>query len=356
MKKRVAKIIAVLLAAGVLTGCGSDADKPLNQMNVGKYVTLGDYNNLNISVTPAEVTDEQVEQAMISAYMNYVSAEAGGVTDRAVEMGDTVNIDYEGKKDGVAFAGGTAAGDLLTIGSNRFIAGFEDGLVGVMPGETVDLDLRFPDGYGNTELAGQDVVFTVTVNFILPEITGIEDMKDEVMPFIDFADLSTVEEFRQYAYDSLVEMAQEDYIAELQNAIMDELVAQSEFKSLPKGMLEESRKTLTENIENVAAQLGVSSDALVSAYYNGMSVEEFVETYAAQGVKQNLAFQAVANKEGLTVDDDELQSLLEEYISNGGYGSVEEFLGEVSKEDFRNYFMSEKVLEYLMEKVQANNN
>lgn len=356
MKKRVAKIMAMLLAAGVLTGCGSDADKPLNQLDVDKYVTLGDYNNLNISVAPAEVTDEQVEQAMISAYMDYVSAEAGGVTDRTVEVGDTVNIDYEGKKDGVAFAGGTAAGALLTIGSNKFIAGFEDGLVGVMPGETVDLNLRFPDGYGNAELAGQDVVFTVTVNFILPEITGIEDMQDEVMPLIDFADVSTVEEFRQFAYHSLLEMAQEDYVAELQNAIMDALVAQSEFKSLPKEMLEESRKTLTENIENVAAQLGASSDALVSAYYNGMSVEEFVETYASQGVKQNLAFQAVANKEGLTVDDDELQSLLDEYTSNSGYSSVDEFLGEASKEDFRNYFMSEKVLAYLMEKVQANNN
>lgn len=356
MKKRVAKIMAVLLAAGVLTGCGSDANKPLNQLDVDKYVTLGDYNNLNISVAPAEVTDEQVEQAMISAYMDYVSAEAGGVTDRTVEVGDTVNINYEGKKDGVAFAGGTAAGALLTIGSNRFIAGFEDGLVGVMPGETVDLNLRFPDGYGNAELAGQDVVFTVTVNFILPEITGIEDMQDEVMPLIDFADLSTVEEFRQFAYDSLVEMAQEDYIANLQNAIMDALVAQCEFKSLPEAMLEESRKTLTANLEDVASQIGASSDALVSAYYNGMSVEDFVETYAPQGVKQNLAFQAVANKEGLTVDDDELQSLLDEYTSNSGYSSVDEFLGEASKEDFRNYFMSEKVLAYLMEKVQANNN
>lgn len=356
MKKRVAKIMALLLAAGMLTGCGSDADKPLSQLDVDKYVTLGDYNNLNVSVTPAEVTDEQVVEVMISVYSDYVSAEAGGIIDRAVEAGDTVNIDYVGTKDGEAFAGGSAAGALLTIGSNRFIAGFEDGLIGVMPGETVDLDLRFPDEYGNAELAGQDVVFTVTVNYIMPVITGIEDMKDEVMPFIDFTDLSTVEELRQFVYDTLLEMAQEDYITELQNAIMDELVAQCEFKSLPETMLEESRKTLTENLENVAAQLGASTDAFVSAYYNGMSVEDFVETYAPQGVKQNLAFQAVANKEGLTVDDEELQALLEEYTSNSGYDSVEAFLGEVSKEDFRNYFMSEKVLEYLTENVQANNN
>lgn len=355
MKKRVAKVMAMLLAVGVLAGCGSDGDKPLGQLNVDKYVTLGDYNNLNVSVTPEEVTEEQVELTMIDIYLDYVSAEAGGITDRAVEVGDTINLDYVGKKDGVAFANGSAKGDQLTIGSGRFIDGFEDGLIGVMPGETVDLDLRFPDGYGNPDLAGQDVVFTVTVNFIMPEIAGIEDLQDEVMPYIEFADSSTVEEFRQFVYDALLEVAQENYTAELQSAIIDELVAQCEFKSLPEGMLEESRKTLTENLENVAAQLGATSEAVVS-YYNGMSVEEYVETYASQGVKRNLAFQAIANNEGLAVDDEELQAALEEYVANSGFASEEAFLGDATKEDFRDFLMIQNVIDYLVEKVQANNN
>lgn len=355
MKKRIAKVMAMLLAVGVLAGCGSDGDKPLGQLNVDKYVTLGDYNNLNVSVTPEEVTEEQVELTMIDIYLDYVTADAGGITDRAVEVGDTINLDYVGKKDGVAFANGSAKGDQLTIGSGRFIDGFEDGLIGVMPGETVDLDLRFPDGYGNPDLAGQDVVFTVTVNFIMPEIAGIEDLQDEVMPYIEFADSSTVEEFRQFVYDALLEVAQENYTAELQSAIIDELVAQCEFKSLPEGMLEESRKTLTENLESVAAQLGATSEAVVS-YYNGMSVEEYVETYASQGVKRNLAFQAIANNEGLAVDDEELQAALEEYVANSGFASEEAFLGDATKEDFRDFLMIQNVIDYLVEKVQANNN
>ena len=88
------------------------------------------------------------------------------VEKSVVESGDTVNIDFEGKKDGVAFDGGTSQGYNLTIGSGSFIDGFEDGLIGVNVGDTVDLNLTFPEGYQNADLAGQDVVFTVTVNFI----------------------------------------------------------------------------------------------------------------------------------------------------------------------------------------------
>ena len=88
--------------------------------------------------------------------------------DRAVETGDTVNIDYEGKKDDVAFDGGTAQGYDLTIGSGSFIAGFEDGLIGAAPGETRELALSFPEDYKvNPDLAGTDVVFTATVNSLL---------------------------------------------------------------------------------------------------------------------------------------------------------------------------------------------
>lgn len=92
---------------------------------------------------------------------------------RAVEEGDTVAIDYVGKKDGVAFEGGTGSYD-LTIGSGAFIDGFEDGLIGHTIGETVDLNLTFPEDYGSEDLAGQDVVFTVTINGIYDN-TGEED-------------------------------------------------------------------------------------------------------------------------------------------------------------------------------------
>lgn len=348
MKKSFWSVVWVLLAAVLSAGCGADEDKPLNEMDVEKYVTLGDYTNLTVDVEPGTVDEAYLDQLMLATYYNYVTEE-DGITDRTVQIGDTVNIDYEGKKDGVAFAGGTAAGASLTIGSGEFIDGFEDGLVDVMPGETVDLDLTFPKGYGNADLAGQAVVFTVTVNYIMP---GLDDMKDSVVSDMGIEGVGTVEEFRQYAYDYLDSYMQNDYTVRLQNAIIDELIAQSIFGEIPEPMVEAGRQALTENIENIAVANGVTAEFYTNYVYQ-MSVEEFVNTYAEDGVKQELVLQAIANREGLSVSDEELQSQLEEYTSNAGYASEEEFLGGSSKEDFRDYLMTEKVLQFLTEQIQS---
>ena len=318
-----------------------DASLNLNETDVEQYVTLGDYRSI-----AASVAEDYLNALVLNTHNAYVTKE-DGITDRAVEIGDTVDIDYEGKKDGVAFAGGTAAGASLDIGSGQFIAGFEEGLIGVMPGETVDLDLTFPEGYGNADLAGQAVVFTVTVNYINP---GLDDMKDSVVPNIGIEDVNTVEELWQYACDYLRYGAQDSLITGLQNAIVDELIAQSTFEKLPETYVEAGRQTLTENLESIADSYGFTADEYTKYVYQ-MSAEDFVNTYAEEGVKRDFILQAIANKEGLNVSDEELQSLLEEYASYAGYASVEEFMGETPKEDFRNYFMNEKVFEFLIDQA-----
>ena len=223
MKKKTAGLAAVFLTVGMLAACGesTETNQDLKQMKVDKYVTLGDYSNLSVSVAPAAVDGEQWDELLLAVYQGGVTADNGGITDRAVETGDTVLIDYEGKKDGVAFAGGTAKNANLTIGSHRFIDGFEDGLVGVMPGETVDLNLTFPEGYDNAELDGQDVVFTVTVHCILP---GADEMEDAVVASLEIEEVGTVEELRQYVYDYLMEQAEVNYTYSVKDALISELM------------------------------------------------------------------------------------------------------------------------------------
>lgn len=163
MKKKTLGLLVAVLSVCMLAGCGAkDAgdgtgtstgagteSTALKDMDVDKYVTLGEYKGLEVSVDTVEVDEDEWDTLVNNVYYGNITAENGGIMDRAVETGDTVNIDYEGKKDGVAFDGGTAQGYDLTIGSGSFIAGFEDGLIGVMPGEIVDLDLTFPENYGN---------------------------------------------------------------------------------------------------------------------------------------------------------------------------------------------------------------
>ena len=118
-------------------------------MKVEKYVTLGEYTGLPAQLPSADVDEAQIEELFKALYLDSVTPDMG-ITDRQVVAGDIVNIDYEGKKDGVAFAGGTDSGAQLEIGSGHFIPGFEDGLIGAAPGETRDLELLFPENYCTT--------------------------------------------------------------------------------------------------------------------------------------------------------------------------------------------------------------
>lgn len=343
MRKKMFGAVALLSAAAILGGCGAEKELPLYQMDVDKYVTLGDYNNLEVSAEDYGVDEDEWRDWLTSVYANYATEELAAV-DRAVEEGDTVNIDYEGKLDGVAFDGGTDQGAALTIGSGQFIDGFEEGLIGVMPGETVDLNLTFPESYGNADLAGKETVFTVTVNYVIPG--NEEEMRDEVVQTMGLESLNvtTVAQLKDYLYELLEEDAQDEMESELLNS----LVAKSVFQELPSYMVDSYKTILTRNVEYSAEQYGIAADTYTTYFY-GMTCEEYVDTYVEDMVRQDIALQAVANREGLAVDDEELEASLQSYADQGGYSSIEEFLGDYSREEYRNYFMNEKVLDYLRE-------
>lgn len=344
MKKKLISVLTAVLAVGMLSGCGSKKeDTVLKEMEVDSYVTVGEYKGLKVNVAPAAVDKAELETLVNDIYSSYVTVENGGITDRAVEVGDTVNIDYEGKKDGVAFDGGTATGQSLTIGSGQFIDGFEEGLVGVMPGETVDLNLTFPEAYHSADLAGQAVVFTVTVNFIAPT-----EMDDAVVATMGIENVTNVEELNQYANDYLYQNALYNYEANVQNAVMDAFMQSCEFKEVPEALVEKYETASRENITATATSYGMDADTFTTYYY-GMDMETFVTTYSEEAVKQDIAMQWVANQENLNITDEELDTILLEQAQAYGYATVEEFLGETSKEDYREYFLYDKVLEFLVE-------
>ena len=148
-----------LAAALLLAGCsaGTDGEEYLGT------VALAEYKGVKVNVIPAEVTDEEVEnriQSVLSQNQEEVEV------DRAAEDGDVVNIDYTGYQDGEEFVGGSAEGEDLTLGSGSMIDGFEEGIVGLKKGDTKELTLTFPEDYREQALAGQEVVFDITVNSV----------------------------------------------------------------------------------------------------------------------------------------------------------------------------------------------
>ena len=158
MKKKIIAALGGICTVVVMTGCG-------NKGISNDKITIKQYKGLEVEkVDPVEVTDTDVEDSINSTLQT--KSTQNDITDRPAQEGDVVTIDYEGKKDGVAFDGGTAQDQQLELGSGSFIDGFEDGIVGHNIGETFDLNLTFPEDYKSEDLAGQAVVFTVTLDKI----------------------------------------------------------------------------------------------------------------------------------------------------------------------------------------------
>ena len=157
MKKTISILAVALMIAVLFCSCKKDMGRMNYNYDMSKIVELDTF---EIEVDPSSDNYKEYYSEKVSEML------VGKLTQGKVQKDDIANIDYVGKKDGVAFEGGTANGYDLKIGSGSFIAGFEDGLIGAEIGSTVDLNLTFPENYGNEELNGADVVFTVTVNSV----------------------------------------------------------------------------------------------------------------------------------------------------------------------------------------------
>lgn len=324
-------------------GAAADEEIPeeayLNGIHAEDYVKLGEYKGIELTMAGPEVTDEQMD-----SYIDYMLCIN---PDRAVIEGDTVNIDYAGTMDGVAFDGGTASGQDLLIGSGQFVPGFEDGLIGARIGETVELNLTFPENYYEG-MAGKDVVFTVTVN----SITAAEpqELTDAYVQRLDIG-LDTVDEYRQYVYDLLYEDAVASHEMEIEDAAVAAAFEQCEFTGEPpQAMVERHVEMLTSNLTSQAAAYGLTLAQMMQMSY-GMDEETYLEEFQNQAVeyaKQQIMIKAIADAEGLQVTEEEFRKEMET-LAESGYGTADELMDAVDAESYKEYMLGMKVLELLRE-------
>lgn len=346
MKKKIILAAAVTLLAGMVSACGKDTAY-LSGIKASDYVTLGEYKGVEVTQPEPEVTDEYVD-----SYIEYLRTQRTvmvEVTDRkTVQEGDTVNIDYAGYRDGVAFEGGTAQGADLTIGSGRFIEGFEEGLIGTNVGDTVTLDLAFPADYDpNPDLAGAAVEFEVTVNSI--SVAETPELTDEFVKEFGIEECSTVEELRAYVYDAFYAEAVSLYDDAVASDITQAVMAGSIFSQPPEKMVERYRNMLIESMTAQATSYGMNLDTFMMTYYN-MDTDSYLEVFQEDATKmaqQYIMFQAIADAEGISPTKDEVAAAMEEQVTEFGYESVEAFKEEVGEEVFYEYLVSDKAMEFL---------
>lgn len=331
----------------------------LSYLDVDDYVDIAqaDYMGVEVTVEAPYVSDSQVEDAIQSALA--ANPDRTEIANRAAQEGDLTDISYVGKKDGVAFDGGTADNYELELGSGQFIDGFEDGVVGMKVGETKDLNLTFPDNYGNAELAGADVVFTVTLNKIY-ELSKPE-LNDDFVAGLGIADVATVEEYRQYLYDNYMEDAQEQYETDLQNAVMDAVYANASFKGEASEMKARYHDRIVNNnysyLSTMAAMYGVDLESLLGATWVEYVAanEDQIQASAEMAANQILLAQKIAENEGLTVTQEEIEADLEEQAGAYGYDSAEAFkemMGDEIK-GYDEYLVMQKVIDFLVENAHV---
>ena len=377
MKKKWLKAMgAAFVLTLALAGCGNDAEPQestaaaeesaaeteteeekvypqeayLDNLNVADYVELGDYIGVEVAVAPAEVTDDQVEVYIASALD--ANKEKNEITDRAAENGDLVDITFVGTKDGEAFEGGTGENYEMTLGSGGYIEGFEEGIVGMKTGETKDLNLTFPIPYNNNpSLAGADVVFTITMNHIYEEVTP--EFDDDFVAGLELEGVTTAEEYRQYAYDNLMSVAEAQRETEVETAVLQAVSANATFKAVPEAMVERYYDRLVSNLTYQASMYGMDLETFL-LYGTGLSQEEYeaeMQASAEEAVKQILVLEAIAEKEGMTVTQEDIEADLEENAASYGYESAEEYKEALGSElqGYGEYLMTECMTDYVVE-------
>ncbi len=306
------------------------------------------YKGVEVENIVHEVTDEDVEEEIkmvLDRHSRLVDVEDG-----TVELSDTVNIDFKGLLDGEAFEGGSMEGHNLKIGSNSFIPGFEEGLIGKKSGEEVNIDVTFPEEYHEESLAGKPVVFEVKINSI--QRKELPTLDDEFVG--DISEFETVDEYKEDLKKVMIEQAENADKAALRDKIVEKVVELADF-DMPNGLVEsETDRMVNEFDYQLRSQgLGLSDFLKMSS----STIEDFrseVRETAEARAKSALVLAKVAELENISCSDEELDEELSKYAKDSSM-ELEEFKKAVNSyalDEIRDSIEVRKVIDLLVDNAK----
>lgn len=285
--------------------------------NVDKYITIGEYKGLTLDNTVDAITDDDV-QAQIDQDLQ---DKAEPVSDGAKE-GDLVTVNYVGTKNGQTFDGGTANNYDFVIGQGQMFDEFENGVIGMKKGETKEIKIDFPSDYADETLAGQEVVYKVTVQ----NVRRAGELTDEWVA--KNTDYTTVDEYQESVRSQLEEEAKNSAQEVLKNTAWSTVLENSEVKEYPQEDVDSAISEFKSSMEVYAKQADMTLEEFIDS--QGISQNDFDEQcqqYAEGKVKQNLIIQGIMDAEGLSLDDKESLQLQEKLVEQMGAGDIAELVG-----------------------------
>lgn len=388
MKKKLFSVLLVGALAASLVACDSkkkEVDKTPSTVNTEinadeyaatitdnagiykTFVALSDWKGMSVDLAESDykVTDSDVEdyiQSLLEA-----TATTDAQTTGTTKSGDTIKLDYSGKLDGTAFSGGTATDASYTIGSGKFIDDLDKGLVGLTVGVETDIPCTFPESYQNSDLAGKQVVFTVTVKEI--DVKVVPELNDEWVTAnssklgVSDAELTNVEDLRAYVKNYLETQAASNRSSTVFETAYSQMSDGLDVSEYPSEELADLLKTLNNNVDSeyqsYSSSYSSKEEYIKSAYkFESMDAfNEYADNYAKQYLLQKMIITMIAADNNITVSEDDINSTGEELASYYGYNDYQEILdtyGKSMNAEIGYQVLYQKVVEFVCDNVTIN--
>lgn len=312
------------------------------EVAVKPEATLGEYKGIEVEKTMIEVTDEEID-AEIKKAQEQNSREV--IVDSEAKNGDTVLIDYAGSIDGVPFDGGTDTGHALVLGSNSFIPGFEEQLIGAKAGDDVDVHVTFPEEYHAPELAGKEALFQCKVHEI--KTKEYPEIDDEFAQ--DVSEFETLEAYKADIMKNLFEKKEIEAKSAKQQKVMDRIIENAAME-IPDVMIDTQATNMVDEYAQRLSYQGLSMEQYFQ--YTGMNAESFKEQLKPQALKNiqsRLVLEAVVAAENIEVTDEEMDQEIEKMASmyQMEVDKVRELLGDAEKDNIRKDVAAQKAVEFV---------
>jgi trigger factor len=332
-------------------------DAYLSGITAKDFVELpGKYKHTTVEVRkPVDPTDDEVQERISIELKNHAYTEE---VDRKVKEGDIVTIDFVGTIDGEEIEGGSGTYD-LEIGSDTFIDGFEDGLIGAKKDETRELKLKFPDNYSEQSLAGKDAVFTVTVNKIVKNV--IPELNDDYVKGQNLTNsfglaVSTVKDYEDYIRSNIIEEREAAYENTVLSAIITKLIEGSTFKEeFPENLVEKYYNLESRRLQYQALMRYMDLPSYMAAVYGASedNYQDMIREMARYYTMQELILQAIADERDLNPSEEDVRKVISEYVASDSSVEKEEDVRRLIRESLRDDLMTKNVLDWLYDHCEV---